>query len=201
MDEKDPLDGYLRVTKVLWPFAGLDHIDPAVLSKAAERGTKVHRICEGIISGLGEFGVDEETAPYVESFKQWWNLGHEVFLMEERFFCDKYKITGQVDLILKTEDGLVLVDLKTSRKPSKSWQAQGSAYVYLAREAGFDVKKVFFLHLSREGKAPKLLEYDPDPSFFLSVLTVYNHFYADQYAEPRISRTSRQMETKSSQSS
>ena len=172
-------ENYLRVTKVLYPFSGLDKIDADIVANAGERGTKVHTICEGIISGLGEHGVEDETWGYVESFKKWWSLGHDVIRMEHRFYDDELQITGQVDLILHTPDGLAIVDLKTSYRPSKTWQAQGSAYAYLAKKAGYDIQKIFFLHLNKHGKEPKLIEYPVDDSFFLAILRVYNHFYKD----------------------
>ena len=151
-------ENYLRVTKVLYPFSGLDKIDADIVANAGERGTKVHTICEGIISELGEHGVEDETWGYVESFKKWWSLGHDVIRMEHRFYDDELQITGQVDLILHTPDGLAIVDLKTSYRPSKTWQAQGSAYAYLAKKAGYDIQKIFFLHLNKHGKEPKLIE-------------------------------------------
>lgn len=175
--EKKPRENYARVTNVLYPFSGLDTIPAEVVAHAAERGTKVHQICEGIISGLGELGVDDETRPYVESFKKWWTLGHEVVEMEKRFWDDTLQLTGQVDLILKTPDGLILVDLKTSSRPSKTWPAQGSAYAYLAKKAGYDIKKVFFLHLNKYGNQPTLYEYPVDDSFFLSIYRTWQHFF------------------------
>lgn len=147
--------------------------------RAAERGTKVHEICEGIIAGLGELGVDEETRPYVESFKKWWEIGWSVKEMEKRFFDDELKITGQVDLIIHTEHGLAIVDIKTSAKESKTWKLQGSAYAYLARKAGYDVKRLYFLHLNRNGGHPKLIEYEIDEGFFLAVLNIYQYFWGD----------------------
>ena len=62
---------YVRVTEVLAPFSGLSNVPKAILAKASARGTKVHEICEGIVRGLGEWDVDEETEPYVTSFKEW----------------------------------------------------------------------------------------------------------------------------------
>lgn len=177
MNEKKPRENYTRVTSVLYPFSGLDKIDADVVAHAAERGTKVHHICEAIMLGLGELGVDDETKPYVESFKKWWSLGHEVVLMETRFWDDKLEITGQVDLILKTPEGLVIVDLKTSSKPSKTWPIQGSAYAYLAKKAGYDIKKIFFLHLNKYGQEPKLYEYPIDESFFLDIFWVWQYFF------------------------
>lgn len=175
--EEKSRENYLRVTTVLYPFSGLQNIDAAIVAYAAERGTKVHKICEGIISGIGEIGVEDETVGYVESFKKWWNLGHKVVEMEKRFWCDENKITGQLDLILETPSGLAILDLKTSSKPSKTWNPQGCAYAYLAKKEGYDIKKIYFLHLSKYGKEPKIHEYDVDDSLFLSCLRTYKHFF------------------------
>lgn len=173
-------ENYTRVTNVLYPFSGLQNIDAEVLQHAAERGTKVHKICEGIIEGLGEHGVDDECRPYVESFKLWWNLGHDVIAVENRFWDDQYHITGQVDLIIRTDNGLAILDLKTSSKPSKTWPVQGAAYAWLASNAGYDIKEILFLHLNRQGKAPKTHSYPLDTDLFMSCLRVYNHFYKGQ---------------------
>lgn len=168
---------YKRVTEVLYPFSGLDKIDTEVVRKAGERGTKVHKICESIASGLGELGVDTETYGYVESFKKWWGDGLNVVLMEHRFWCDELQITGQIDFLIQTHDCLEIVDIKTSYKPSKTWPAQGAAYAYLCKKAGYDVKKIKFLHLSKNGTTPKIYEYPVDDSFFFSILRVFIHFF------------------------
>lgn len=177
MIEKNAREIYTRVTSVLYPFSGLDKIDPDIVAYAADRGTRVHKICEGIIDGLGELDVDIETRPYVESFKKWWQKGHEVLMMEQRFWDDDLQLTGQVDLIIQTPDGLAIVDLKTSRKPSETWSAQGSAYAYLAKKAGHDIKKIYFLHLLRNGSEARIFEYPVDDSFFLAIFRVWSHFY------------------------
>mgnify|MGYP001597964535 CR=1 FL=1 len=165
------------MTNVLYPFSGLDKINVNVLANAADRGTRVHKICEGIVQGLGELGVDDETKGYVDSFKLWWEKGHHVLMIEQRFWDDELKITGQVDLILRIPEGLAIVDLKTSSKPSKTWQAQGSAYAYLAKKSGHDIQKIYFLHLNKDGKEAKVHEYPVDDSFFLAILRVWIHFY------------------------
>lgn len=177
MKDKKTRENYTRVTNVLYPFSGLEKLDADVVAYAAQRGTKVHKICEGIIEGLGEHGVDDETWGYVESFKKWWEKGHDVVSMEQRFWDDENELTGQVDLILNTPEGLAIVDLKTSSRPSKTWEAQGSAYAYLAKKAGYDIKKIFFLHLNKHGKEAKLFEYPVDDSFFFSIYRVYLHFF------------------------
>ena len=177
MKDKKTRENYDRVTSILYPFSGLDKISPSVIEHAAERGTKVHKICEVIIKGFGELGVEEETRGYVESFKKWWEKGHTVVSIEERFWDDELSITGQVDLIIENESGLTIIDLKTSSKPSATWPAQGSAYAYLAKKAGYDIQKIFFLHLSKKGNEPKIYEYPVDDSFFLAILRGWKHFF------------------------
>lgn len=177
MSDKKTRENYIRVTNVLYPFSGLDKLDVDIVAHAAERGTKVHKICEGIIQSFGEYGVDEETQGYVESFKKWWGEGKALVKMEERFWDDEKELTGKVDLIIQTPDGLAIVDIKTSSKPSKTWPAQGSAYAYLAKKAQYDIKKVFFLHLNKYGKEPKIYEYPVDDSFFLNIFRVFLHFF------------------------
>lgn len=170
-------ENYLRVTSVLYPFSGLQNINADVLAHAAERGTKVHKTCEAIVEGLGELGVDDETWGYVESFKKWWATGPTIVEVEKRFWDDELRLTGQVDLIIKTPEGDAILDIKTSSRPSKTWQAQGSAYAYLAKNAGFQIKKIFFLHLNKHGKEPKLIEYPVDDSFFLAIFRTFKHFF------------------------
>lgn len=170
-------ENYLRVTNVLYPFSGLQNIDADVVANAATRGTRVHKICEGIMKGIGEIGITTETQGYVESFKKWWGEGKPIIAMERRFWCDDYQITGQVDMIIETPEGLAIVDLKTSYRPSKTWEAQGSAYYYLATKAGLDIKKVYFLHLNKHGKEAKIYEYPAESSFFFEVFRVFKHFF------------------------
>lgn len=170
-------ENYLRVTSVLYPFSGLQKIDPNVVAYAADRGTRVHKICEAVVKGLGDVDNDLETWGYVESFRRWWGEGKPLVEMERRFWCDDYEITGQVDMIIDTPEGLALVDLKTSSRPSKTWAMQGSGYYYLAKRAGLDIKKILFVHLNKHGKEPDVIEYDPDVDFFLAILRVYKHFF------------------------
>lgn len=177
MTEINARETYTRVTNILYPFSGLEKINADIVAYAAQRGTKVHQICEGIVSGLGEHGVDDETWGYVESFKKWWSNGIDVVEMERRFWDDELQVTGQVDFIIKTPEGLAIVDIKTSSRQSPTWKAQGSAYAYLAKNAGFAIKRILFLHLNKHGKTPKIYEYPVDDSFFLSIYRVWMHFY------------------------
>ena len=170
------LEQYIRVSTVLEPFANLGSVPPDLLHHAAERGTKVHKIIEGIVTGIGEFGCDDETQPYIESFKYWWDPNFRVIATEKRFYDTKLMLTGQVDLIIDTPNGLTIVDYKTSYRPAKTWAAQAGGYYHLA-SAEYDIKQVWFLHLNRDGKAPKVHEYPTNSDLFMKTYDVYMHFF------------------------
>lgn len=177
MQDNNSTEEYLRVTEILYKFSDLYLVPPDVLANAARRGTEVHNICEGIALGFGELGVTDETRPYVESFKHWWGEGKKAIEIERRFWCPDIKVTGQADFIIQEETGNTIYDLKTSYKPSKTWQAQGSGYYYLASKAGLQISRVIFVHLQRSGRPAKLIEYPADSTLFLETYHVYKHFY------------------------
>ena len=70
----------------------------------------------------------------------------------------------------------IIVDLKTSAKPSKTWPLQGSAYAYLARQAGYNISGIHFLHLQRDGYKPDLYVYEDNFDLFKKCLDIYNYF-------------------------
>ncbi len=153
-----------------------------MVKNAGDRGTLVHNICESIIRGLGEWGITEEVMPYVDSFKKWWERGVNVLSIEQRFYCATHMITGKIDLIIGTPENACILDLKTSSKESKTWPLQGSAYKYLATQAGYNITGIQFLHLSKKGKEPKLFEYADQFPLYLSCLDVYRYFYGGKNA-------------------
>jgi len=170
------IEDYTRVTAVLYPFSGLKKINPDVLKNAAERGTRAHKACEAIVKNLGYFDDDETISGYVESFKIW--CENKTFIpTPQRFYCDDLMITGECDLIYEDERGLVLVDLKTPAKESKQWLLQGSAYSYLAKKAGYEIKAIEFVKLSKEGKAAQVFHYEEKFSLFNSHLEAYRYSF------------------------
>lgn len=94
-------------------------------------------------------------------------------------------ITGQVDMIIEAPEGAIILDLKTSNKPSKTWPLQGAAYAYMARENGFDIKGIHFLHLSKAGMNPMLYVYDDEFEMFKKCLDVYKHFFESEHGKKR----------------
>jgi hypothetical protein len=169
---------YIRVTDVLFPFSGLSKIDAQVLWNAAERGTKVHKFCESIINGFGMFGFEEEIKGYLSSFNEWAE-GKKFIDKPERFFNKEYMITGECDCVYEDDQGLVLVDLKTSAKEGKTWKLQGSAYSFMAKQAGYDIKRIEFVRLPKTGGKAKVHIYEEDFEMFLKCLEMYKCFFKD----------------------
>lgn len=172
------INTFTRVTEVLYPFSGLDKIDQSTVEHAAQRGSRVHEICEGIMMGLPAMGADAETQPYIDSFMEWWGSGHKIIAMEKRFYDHDLLLTGQVDLIIEEPDKqLSIVDLKTSYRPSKTWPLQGAAYARMARADGYNIQNIKFLHLNKYGKAPKMHVYPDQWDLYAKCLDVYRYFF------------------------
>jgi hypothetical protein len=193
---------YLTVTQVLSPFSGLSDIQADVVQNAASRGTVVHKICDAIAYNfpIEDDWINELIQGYarnvehfekekilvlsmVESFQRWIE-GKTMFNKVHRFFDDNLMLSGECDFIYKDQSGLLtLVDLKTPVNESKTWSLQGSAYSYLAKQAGHDIQCIQFVKLDRKGKLPKSFFYHEDFGQFKAALDTYKYFYKDRVSE------------------
>lgn len=175
------MDGLLRITQILKPFSGYGHIDQAVLDKAADRGTRVHCACNAIIQHLS-YPEEDDTKGYIESFKKW-ELENKHITLPKRFEDKELGITGECDGIWVDKDKkFILYDIKTSYKEGKTWPLQLGAYVYLAQKAGFQIDKAIVLHLDKNGKKPKVIEYDYVQGWdkFMKCLEIYKLFFINE---------------------
>lgn len=178
----EQFEGYARVSAIMSPFTGYQNIDPTILQKAADRGTRTHQSIHALLKGLGLWEEDETIKGFIESFEKFWNKSYgNIVQLENRYYCHQLKITGQVDLIAEIPNhGQCLIDWKTSSKVNKTWLGQGSAYAYLARQNGFKIESIAFVKLDRTGKFPELHFIEEDFGLFLKCYEVYNHFFKDQ---------------------
>ena len=171
-------NAYVKVTRVLGPFSGLGKIPAHILDNAARRGTRVHLACDALVlpRSPGYISENPDDDGYVMSFMKWYE--NKKFIPKPpRFFCDDLMLTGECDMIYEDERGLVLVDLKTPATESKTWPLQGSAYSYLAKKAGYDIKAIEFIRLMKTGGAPKVYNYTENFELFKSYLYIYRtHF-------------------------
>ncbi len=184
---------HTRISDVLYPFTDLSNIEPSILMNAARRGTVVHTFIDSLLAGTDLIGLDAAIRDYAEEDEHFssekskvmlalnsfnhWHPGKKFIKKPERFFCDTHYITGECDGIYEDDEGLVLVDYKTPASESKSWLLQGSAYSYLAKLAGYDIKRIEFIKLSKSGAQPKTFKYVEDFPLFLAHLKVYNYQY------------------------
>lgn len=157
---------YPRVTDILTvrTKAVLDTIPAETLAHAADRGSKVHALCEGYAKKLWLPEIDEECKPYFESFKLWWDShADSVIITELRLYDDDLKVTGQIDILAKTKSGsLVLIDLKTSATESKTWAVQLAAYDHLLKNRGYEVHNCSILKLKKTGCKAKEIAYSSE---------------------------------------
>jgi hypothetical protein len=155
-------EGYIRISSILAQWDRFAHVDPQVLAKKCELGTEVHACIENY-SKHGIEGISKEGA-YFESYKAWEKeVGVINYSTEQRLYCERLKITGCLDAVVKLQgkSELMIVDYKTSPQESpKTWPIQACFYHYLAIQNGIPVSdRIIFLKLDKDGKLPKVCEY------------------------------------------
>ena len=171
---------YSRVTHILSPYVDFSMVPEHVLSRATERGSKVHSICAAILQGLWIPKIEPELEGYIASFQAWKDqFVEEVLSVEEEFVDKTYGFKGHPDMIVKAYGEIILVDLKTPLALQKSWQLQLSAYLHLARKNGYKVTRAGSLRLVQNGEIPKMqwyLDSAQDFNVFLGLLNGHNYF-------------------------
>jgi hypothetical protein len=175
------IDDYYRVTEILSTYSKMDKIPPAVLERACDRGTAVHKICTAILQNMGVPEVPEGYQGYIESFNQWHQCFCHgcTFVFPQRFFYDSDMITGECDCIMIDSKGRnFLIDFKTSASESKTWALQAAAYRFLCESEGLVIEEVIFIKLSKDGSVPKLIKYDyqTNMTLFRYALDLHQYF-------------------------
>jgi hypothetical protein len=176
------MNKYTRVSTILSMYSDYDSIPEAVLAKAADRGTKIHELCE--LYARDGILMPSEFEGYVDGFVTWFNREKvEVHELETRLFCDTFEITGQYDMYVKLADGNdYIIDIKTCAAKHSTWPLQLSAYQYLhdINKEGY-VPRRAVLHLKKNGTY-KFYPYDNDDKdrdLFLSALKLHRYFKKD----------------------
>ena len=149
-------------------------INPKVLKKAAERGTKIHRAIE-FMSKYDLKKFDEEILGYLDAYKKFrsehntWELLNSEFRTYHKSLL--YGMT--IDEVYKTEKGIVLLDLKTTSETYlNTWSVQLSAYKNGYESQHEKVIKTYILKLNKDGEY-QLFELSDKFSVFLSCLEIY----------------------------
>ena len=132
--------------------------------KAADRGTKVHKICEDYIKNdITELKLQMLMPDMKELFFKIKpdidkSVG-KVYAQEQALYSDKYRIAGRVDLIAEWDGKLSIVDFKTSSKQKEEEHIQNyfmqcTAYALMfAERTGMWIDDIVVLVATEEGPA------------------------------------------------
>jgi len=165
---------YARVTEILKPFTGYQHVPQDTLQRAAARGTAVHAFCSAIASGewMPENMVPAEFRGYVDCFRAWMAANvRDVILVERRFTAEEpegeeeedshFGYTGQIDLLIEHVDGRrIVVDLKTTSQPVSSHPIQVAAYSQLLKMHDMPVQAAALVYLNKDGSEARVHTFD-----------------------------------------
>jgi len=175
------------VTTLLAPYSGIEELKrmrPAVIERAAERGSIVHGYCESVASGMMPLDVKPELRGYLDSFYCWFEHVEAVVEVECRLFDFQRGFHGQFDILcrMRGDPGLSLWDYKTPESTNRVWPLQIAAYRHLARIHGHETVRGGMIRLRKSGRPPLIDEYTAterrDWSLFVSVLNVHNNLIA-----------------------
>jgi hypothetical protein len=174
---------YLRVTTPLQRYNGYRSIPPYILAIAADRGTRVHKYCELFALRMLFGDIDEDCLPYLDAFIDWFDENvEEVYCTEERLFCDKLKIQGQIDLIARVKgfEGTSLIDIKTSLTLSRSYNLQTAAYQHLCESNRKGISHRLIIQLTKNSTF-NVIEFDNDDyeeelNIYCGILAAYRYF-------------------------
>jgi len=113
------------------------HNADVIASKAAGEGTQVHNAIESFLKGneiqwINEYGEAQynlDVWKMILKFADFWNTHKpELITTEYHLFSDAHKYAGTADLVIKINNQLWLVDIKTSNSLHTSHNLQLAAY-------------------------------------------------------------------------
>ena len=132
--------------------------------KAANRGTKVHKICEDYLNNeITELKMQMMMPNLKELFFKIrpiidTNVGR-IYSQEQALYSDEYRIAGRVDLIAEWNGKLAVIDFKTSSKQKdeehiQNYFMQCTAYALMfAERTGMWIDDIVVLIATEEGPA------------------------------------------------
>lgn len=177
---------YVRVSDILAQFNDFSKISPLVLEAKAKLGTNVHEAIGEFVQGDFPMLESEKAVGYFRSYEKWHAENKPKYeRMEERLFCDKLMITGQMDAVVTIGDSPHhLIDFKCSYKPNPEvWILQAHYYWYLCEQNGVpvNVKDMMWINLQKDGRAPKVIKFDMSGAVLARCIDLANKFWEDYH--------------------
>ena len=152
------------------------------MERAQARGTNVHASAAAHLAGFW-YEVTPEFEGFHRSLVNWaTEFVVKVVLVEKELVDLKRGFKGHPDviLLLRGDDGLTLLDLKTPKPLSLSWRLQLAGYRLLATANGYVIVRIASLRLDKDGGRAKFQGYTKtlahDQNVFLSALNVWRFF-------------------------
>jgi hypothetical protein len=123
---------------------------------AASRGHRVHDAAEKWHTGVAIPGdLSEREDQMVCNYMEWFTQsGFEHLRSEFRLASFQHGYAGTADLLFKDNDGLILADIKTSKKSDKIYdehRLQSAAYRGVLYELGFEPMRGLIIQVDRDG--------------------------------------------------
>ena len=138
-----------------------DDVANYIARTAANRGTKVHHMCEDFLNNNFDEEIHKKNfLPYV-LFGQikpvLMQKVNNIFAQECGLYSDKYRVAGRVDCIAEYNGTPSIIDFKTSTKErndewNESYYIQASAYAEMFEErTGIEINQIVILVVTEDG--------------------------------------------------
>ena len=135
---------------------------------AGDKGHKIHKAVENYLYNK-DFEYDIETTKYLEQFRKWFENNNIKVIDTEKFVVNKtIGYAGTIDLILKINGQLYIVDIKSSNYLYASHRLQLSAY----KHCGYETAKLALLHLKEDSY--DFIDTDDNFDVFLAVKKIFD---------------------------
>ena len=142
-----------------------DDVANYIARTAAQRGTKVHHMCEDLINNKE---VKREPFLAAALFSQIEKVIKDkvdnVYAQECGLYSDRYMVAGRVDCIAEYDGVLSIIDFKTSRSErnddwNESYYIQASAYAEMFEErTGTPIQQIVILVVTEDGTVQEFVK-------------------------------------------
>ena len=139
------------------------HNADLIMRRAGKEGTQVHEAAEALVKGEEVSWMDDYgNARYSQivwemilKFYDFWSTHKpELISTEEFVFSDEHKYAGTADLVVKMNDEIWLLDLKTSNSIHKSYDLQLASYAKALQENGQKIDRTGIIWLKASTRGP-----------------------------------------------
>ena len=164
-------------------------INQSVLDRAADRGTRVHKVTEAL-DKYGECEADDDVLEYVSAYVDF-RKKHQVEWthIEKAMYHPELMYAGQLDRVGTLDGSAVILDIKcTSQIHTVAVTAQLTLYKRMAEANGIKVDKLYVLQLKKDGKFTLRLV-EPDEALADACLTLHDRLKPKRKHKQNLSKT------------